>query len=315
MIIKGKLAFTDDGHLPENVSLDIPDAALNDIIDARLRERVSPSALVVLAGESLARIGAPTMQEVVDLKYPMTPPPEERSCETCKHEKISVEEEPCNLCNQLKSDGYWEPKPTPQAPEDALARARACYNADLPTRACDFFESAIVEEQARTERIKHDLTEVYKKELDDLTRRLEETETRIGVAEADRNHEIELREELERKLAEAWTDYLVNQYARYRKECFEYSRPFRLAHDWIAARREERKKKQETMTKEQLIKNLYLVKTDKKIENADIYECPYIHCIEEWYYIHDYNMILISPSSDFSIKDSSSIENAIKGVH
>jgi|WetSurMetagenome_2_1015567.scaffolds.fasta_scaffold931799_1 hypothetical protein len=69
------------------------------------------------------------------------------------------------------------------------------------------------------------------------------------------------------------------------------------------------------MTKEQLIKNLYLIKTDKKIENADIYECPYIYCIEEWYYIHDYNMILISLSSNFSIEDSSSIENAIKGVH
>jgi hypothetical protein len=166
MIIKGVTItwIGYEGH-PEKCDLDIPDVALNDIIDSRLMlYGLTRPKMYVTAEESLERIGAPTMQEVVDAKYPMTPPPEERSCETC----------------------------------------------------------------------------------DDLRRRLEEAEARIGCAEADRNHEIELREEAERKLAEAWTDDDMRHafrvgwnYNDRHRNYMEMQEEFNL---WLSARRKEKNK-------------------------------------------------------------------------
>jgi len=142
-------------------------------------------------------------------------------------------------------------EPTPQAPGDALAREKdepwirhsVGENQKLFNRfgikisdhniateqLCEVIrglETAIAEEQARTKLIEKALWDAHK------------------ALHAGEKTVIELRrrlEEAERKMAEMWTDDLVNQYARYRKECFEYSRPFGLARDWLAARREERK--------------------------------------------------------------------------
>jgi hypothetical protein len=76
---------------------------------------------------------------------------------------------------------------TPPA-EDSLAKARRNYDDSYGTTLRNEFadefihklESAIREEQARTDRIKSDLTEAYKKELDDLSRFLCERDEKMS---------------------------------------------------------------------------------------------------------------------------------------
>jgi hypothetical protein len=223
MIIKGKLAFTDDGHLPENVSLDIPDDTLRPLITDVTREIVL-SMLTKKARTEIEPMGQDEplelgeMDDLTGMQSSITIPPPPPPQFPKRHPKPPSLKERCETCRKscmtprfhVCSD--WEPK---SARADSLAKAResekiffARYmkgqsNYGIGLAAMQYFKTAITEEQTKTERIKHDLTEAYKKELDDLTRRLEEAETRYGVAEADRNREIERREEAERKLAAA----------------------------------------------------------------------------------------------------------------
>jgi hypothetical protein len=172
--------------------------------------------------------------------------PEERSCETCKHVVGETAEEPCRTCitNTLPPMNQWEPKP--QAPADALARARRLSECSVKDEVIAYYESAIAEEQART-KLQREIGASRLEENRDLRRRLEASESRYGVAEADRNREIERREEVERKLAKAWTeddvgvamwhcwDILQGQ------DVMDYAGFISKVNDWLASRRKERK--------------------------------------------------------------------------
>jgi hypothetical protein len=130
--------------------------------------------------------------------------PEERSCETCGGTGELIELYPHGIkerhdCPNCRPSN---PKPTPQAPQDALARARRLSECSVKDEVIAYYESAIAEEQART-KLQREIGESRLDENKELRRCLEKAEARYGVAEADRNHEIERREEAERKLADA----------------------------------------------------------------------------------------------------------------
>jgi hypothetical protein len=165
------------------------------------------------------------------------PTPEERSCETCKHVVGETAEEPCRTCitNTLPPMNQWEPKP--QAHEDALARARRLSECSVKDEVIAYYESAIAEEQART-KLQREIGESRLDENKELRRCLEKAEARYGVAEADRNCEIEHREEAERKLEDSFSAVDMYSFAVF---CIANPTLSTVKH-WLAARREERKK-------------------------------------------------------------------------
>jgi hypothetical protein len=215
MIIKGvKLRHTSSESVSAWYELDIPEDLLRQLI----REEIK-----------LDKIGMTRLPDT----------PEERSCETCKYEKTRGDENPCHGC-ALWGHKHWEPKPTPHAPQDALARARRLSECSVKDEVIAYYESAIAEEQART-KLQREIGESRLEENRELRRRLEEAEARYTTTACDRNREIERREEAQRKLADAWTDELVEEYFAYRYGEIlkgKYSMP---PVGWLAERREERK--------------------------------------------------------------------------
>jgi hypothetical protein len=133
----------------------------------------------------------------------------------------------------------WEPKP--QAPADALARARRLSECSVKDEVIAYYESAIAEEQERRKLCEKALWDAHKaldageKAVFELRRRLEEAERRYGVSEADRNREIERREEVERKLAKAWTD--DDMHESYMQTGIDFI-------TWLYERRKTKKEKQ-----------------------------------------------------------------------
>jgi hypothetical protein len=174
--------------------------------------------------------------------------PEERSCETCGGTGELIELYPHGIkerhdCPNCRPSN---PKPTPHAPQDALARARRLSECSVKDEVIAYYESAIAEEQARTKDEK-EKNLILVTEIETIRRCQNMAEARYGVAEADRNHEIERREEAERKLADAWTeddvgvamwhcwDILQGQ------DVMDSAGFISKVNDWLASRRKERK--------------------------------------------------------------------------
>jgi hypothetical protein len=159
--------------------------------------------------------------------------PEERSREICD-DRITCKN-PISVTTRIGCMKHRvEPKPTPQAPQDALARARRLSECSVKDEVIAYYESAIAEERARTKARSIECGELAG-EIVILRRRLNEAEARYGVAEADRNREIERREEVERKLAKAWTD--DDMHESYMQTGIDFI-------TWLYERRKTKKEKQ-----------------------------------------------------------------------
>jgi hypothetical protein len=236
MIIKAGLTYknTFEG-LPDDISieLDIPNVDWNAAVD----ERLAIYGLLRPQFDAGPYYGNSGGRDYI-------PPQEERSCETCLKRKCQIVYGGTACKWDDDHPGY---EPTPQAPEDALAKARAIYENSMHDEQdlVDEYESAIAEEQAQTKRTATDLTlmigkyEDMRQQRDEALRRLEEAETRCRVSEADRNHEIERREAAERKLANSFSSIDMYSFA-----VFCNANPtLSTVKDWLAARMETKKEK------------------------------------------------------------------------
>lgn len=237
MIIKGVKIIFSSGYKQEiECTLDIPDDVLRQLIREEIKLDKAGMTLKLRPGDTIK--------------------PEERSCETCTCRIRTLDFSNCP--DNVKCFKCGKPiNPKPQEPDDAMAREwrkgnDAIASGNLSRIITAFFDLNKAAETALTE--ERELSKSYRQSIKSeealkniFIRRLEEAETRYGVAEADRNREIERREEAERKLAKyEFTDddiwWAVNQTRYIISDAghwyLEQSNEFKRR---LAARREERK--------------------------------------------------------------------------